>query len=49
MNECWADYIANLIASVVLANGDEDRNQMLREEHQKVLHNLQTTIKTDKT
>lgn len=40
MNESLADYIANLIASALLANGNEDRNQMLRDEHKKVLHNV---------
>ena len=40
MNESLADYIANLIASALLANGNEDRNQILRNEHQKVLNQI---------
>ena len=36
MNESLTDYIANIIASTLLANGNEDRNEMLRDEHKKI-------------
>ena len=39
------DYIANILASAVLANGNEDRNKILREEHQKVMEELFQNIK----
>ncbi len=40
MNESLADYIANLIASALLASNDEKNNDMLRDEHQKVLNKI---------
>ena len=40
MNESMADYIANILASALLANGNEERNNMLRDEHEKVLRDV---------
>ena len=37
MNESMIDYIANIIASALLANGNEERNNTLRDEHNEVL------------
>ena len=38
MDELLTDYIANLIATALLANGNKDINQKLRKEHEKVLN-----------
>ena len=40
MNESLADYIANIIASALLANGNETRNNILRDEHTKVVKRI---------
>lgn len=40
MDEFWTDQIANIIASALLANGNEVDNNILRDEHNKVLEKL---------
>lgn len=40
MNGFWADYFANIIATALLANGDNERNEILRNEHETVLKKL---------
>ena len=40
MNESMADYIANIIASALLASDNEDSNNILREEHSKVIEKI---------
>ena len=40
MNESMADYFANIIASALLANGNEKNNEILRNEHSKVLEKI---------
>ena len=37
MNESLADYFANIIASALLAKNNQTDNNILREEHSKVL------------
>lgn len=37
MDEFWTDYIANIIATSLLANGNEVDNNLLRNEHNEVL------------
>ncbi len=39
MNDNFADYVSNLIVSVLLA-GSEERNEQLRQEHKKVVDKL---------
>ena len=40
MSESLADYIANIIASALLANGDETNNNILRDEHINVVKRI---------
>ena len=40
MNESLSNYIANIIASELLAKGNEEENKTLRDVHNEVLKNF---------